>query len=265
MPRFSLVHPSIRLLVGLLAIAVLSICASSAQARIWHPPAHATWQWQLDGRLDTSVPAQVYDVDLYDTSKAQVRALHRAGRRVVCYLSAGTYERGRPDSGAFPEAMLGQPLEDWPGERWLDVRSPALRPIMARRLDLCRRKGFDAVEADNVDGYANDSGFPLSGADQLRYNRWLALAAHAQGLAIGLKNDLEQVAALQPSFDFAVNEQCFQYDECGQLTPFVRAGKPVFQVEYDLETADFCSQARALGFMSMRKHLSLDAWREPCW
>ena len=35
---------------------------------------------------------------------------------------------------------------------------------MAARFDECREKGFDAVEADLVDGYARDSGFPLTAA-----------------------------------------------------------------------------------------------------
>ena len=112
--------------------------------------------------------------------------------------------------------------------------------------------------------YANPSGFPLTGADQLRFNRFLAAAAHARGLSIGLKNDLEQAEALEPDFDWALNEQCHEYDECNLLAPFTRAGKAVFVAEYDLDTASFCSKARAAGLMAMRKRLALDAWREPC-
>ncbi len=139
-----------------------------------------------------------------------------------------------------------------------------LGPILERRLDLCKAKGFDGVEPDNVDAYANRSGFPLTGADQLRFNRFLAAAAHARGLSIGLKNDLEQADVLEPQFDWALNEQCHQYDECNLLTPFTRAGKAVFVAEYDLDAASFCPQARAAGLMAMRKRLALDAWREPC-
>ena len=59
--------------------------------------------------------------------------------------------------------MLGKELDGWPGERWLDVRRwDVLEPILAARFDVCRQKGFDAVEPDNVDGYANESGFPLT-------------------------------------------------------------------------------------------------------
>ena len=167
-------------------------------------------------------------------------------------MSAGSVEPGRPDTGAFPAAILGQPLDGWPDERWLDIRRlDLLGPILERRLDLCKAKGFDGVEPDNVDAYANESGFPLTGADQLRFNRFLAAAAHARRLSIGLKNDLEQAEALEP-------------DECDLLAPFTRAGKAVFVAEYGLDVASFCPQARAAGLMAMRKRLALDAWREPC-
>ena len=107
-------------------------------------------------------------------------------------------------------------------------------------------------------------GVPAQRGRPAAYNRFLAQAAHARGLSIGLKNDLAQAAELEPQFDWALNEQCFQYDECDRLTPFVRAGKAVFTVEYELDTAAFCPEARQRGFMSMRKRLSLDASREPC-
>jgi hypothetical protein len=239
--------------------------AATSRRRIWRPGPGTTWQWQLTTPVDQSVDAAMYDIDLFDNSAAVVASLHAKGRKVVCYLSAGSYERGRPDSARFPRSVLGRPLEGWPGERWLDIRRlDVLGPIMERRLDLCRRKGFDGVEADNVDGYANRSGFRLTAAHQLRYNRFLARAAHARGLSIGLKNDLDQVAALEPRFDWALNEQCFQYDECDRLRPFVRAGKAVFTVEYELEPAQFCARAREMRLMSMRKRLDLDAWRAPC-
>jgi hypothetical protein len=232
----------------------------------WIPAPRTTWQWQLSPPVDVSVPAQMFDVDLFDTSAEVVADLHRRGARVVCYFSAGSVEPGRPDSGAFPAAVIGNPLEGWPNERWLDVRRlDVLGPIFERRLDLCRQKGFDGVEADNVDAYSNSTGFPLSGADQLAFNRFLARAAHARGLSIALKNDLEQVPELEPEFDFAINEQCFEYGECDALQPFVRAGKAVFVAEYDVATSAFCAQANAAGLMAMRKRLNLDAWREPCW
>jgi hypothetical protein len=135
---------------------------------------------------------------------------------------------------------------------------------MAKRFDMCRAKGFDAVEPDNVDGYTNRTGFPLTAANQSTYNKMLAGLAHDRGLKVGLKNDLEQTGSLRGSFDFAVNEQCFQYSECGTLTSFIAAGKPVFNVEYRGATGSFCPKARALKFSSIFKHMNLDAYRVAC-
>jgi endo-alpha-1,4-polygalactosaminidase (GH114 family) len=231
----------------------------------WRPSPRTTWQWQLTGTIDTSVEADMYDIDLFDTPASTVRELHDRGRRVVCYLDAGTYEPGRPDADAYPDAVLGAEVEGWPGERWLDIRRlDVLGPILERRLDRCRAKGFDGVEPDNVDAYANDSGFPLSADDQLAFNRFVAAAAHARGLSVGLKNDLDQAAALEPRFDWALDEQCFQYDECEALRPFAAAGKAVFIAEYELEPSAFCDAARAAGYQAIRKRLDLDAWRQAC-
>jgi hypothetical protein len=115
-----------------------------------------------------------------------------------------------------------------------------------------------------VDAYQNDSGFPLTAGDQLTFNRRIAALAHERGLAVGLKNAVDQAAALEPSFDFAVNEECMRYDECERLLPFLRAGKAVLHVEYDLEPAEFCARARALGLSSMRKPVELGPERQPC-
>ena len=228
------------------------------------PAPGATWQWQLTGPIDTGVDADVFDIDGVESSAETVAALHRAGRKVVCYVDVGAAEEFRPDHAAFPDAVQGD-SGGFAGERLLDIRRiDVLAPIMAARFDMCRDKGFDAVEADLVDGYARDSGFPLTPADQLTYNRMLADLAHERGLSIGLKNDLDQVADLVDHFDFAINEECFQYQECHLLAPFVDAGKAVFTAEYELDPADFCPDARSAGFSSIRKRPTLDAWRHPC-
>ncbi|MEX2421009.1 MAG: endo alpha-1,4 polygalactosaminidase, partial [Actinomycetota bacterium] len=224
----------------------------------WHPPVAMSWQWQLSGTIDTSIDVQMYDVDGFETPASVVDELHGAGRLVVCYLSAGSKEQWRPDAGRFPSRVVGSPLDGWPGERWLDVRRwKVLGPIMRDRIDRCVDKGFDAVEFDNVDAWSNRSGFPLTREDQLRYNIRLANASHERGLATFLKNDVEQAATLEPYFDAALNEECFSYDECDRLTPFIDAGKPVFAVEYELNKAQFCPEATTLGFNAMKKKWNL--------
>ncbi|ADV46176.1 endo alpha-1,4 polygalactosaminidase [Nitratifractor salsuginis] len=194
-------------------------------------PPESRWQWQLQGDLNTSYDVDYYDIDLFDTQEEEIRQLHSEGQKVICYFSAGSWESWRPDAEAFPERVKGRKMDRW-DELWLDIRDPAVRSLMKKRLDLALGKGCDGVEPDNVDGYANETGFNLSARDQIDYNRFLAREAHKRGLSIGLKNDLEQVKVLEPWFDFALNEQCHEYGECDRLSPFIEAGKAVFNAEY---------------------------------
>jgi|GEM_PF-1112253 len=232
---------------------------------MWRPALQTSWQWQLTGALDLSVDAEMYDVDLFTTDAATVAELHRRGRRAVCYVSVGTFEPWRPDAGRFPESIKGRPLEDFADERWLDIRRwDLLGPILEARFDQCKAKGFDGVEPDNVDGYTNRTGFPLTYQDQIAFNRRIADAAHARGLSVALKNDLDQIPDLLPYFDWALNEQCFQYRECSALSRFTAAGKAVFNVEYRLQPDQFCPQANQLNFNSLWKNIDLDAARVAC-
>src|SRR5947207_1659521 len=171
---------------------------------------------------------------------------------------------GPPDANQFPASALGR-SNGWPGERWLDIRNATVRDIMKHRLDLAVQKGCTGVDPDNVDGYTNSTGFSLTAADQLDYNRFLAAAAHARGLAAGLKNDVEQVAELVASFEFAVNEECVVYSECDLLLPFIRAGKPVFHIEYDASLrTEICAAGNSRNFDTLIKDLDLSAARTAC-
>ncbi|MDQ0796770.1 endo alpha-1,4 polygalactosaminidase [Streptomyces sp. B1I3] len=233
-------------------------------ARHWQPEPGVDWQWQLSGRVDTTVDAPVYDIDGFDQDAATVSALHRKGRKVICYLSTGAWEDFRPDAEKFPASVRGK-TNGWEGEWWLDIRrTDILEPLMETRIAMCAKKGFDAVEPDNMDGYLNSTGFPLTGKDQLRYNRLIARIAHRHGMAVGLKNDLPQIPELVDDFDFAVNEQCAQYGECGTLTPFIEAGKAVFHAEYEVPVADFCAESRRLRLSSLLKKYELGVWRQGC-
>lgn len=258
------------------SVAVLVACSASDreqggdeppgdEPRWWQPAAGLTWQWQLDGEIDLSVEAEVYDVDLFETPVSTVEELHDRGRRVICYVTAGSWEPYRPDADDYPDEVLGGPVEGWPDERWVDIRQlDMLRPLLEARLDLCADKGFDGVEPDWLDNHVQDTGFPITSGDQLAFNEMLAELAHERGLAIGLKNDLDQVDELADLYDFAVVEQCAEFDECELLLPFVELDKPVFHAEYDLPTAAFCDESRELGLSSIRKRVELDAWIDPC-
>lgn len=234
----------------------------------WHPIAGLTWQWQLgDDEIDTSIEADVYDVDLY-IDPSVVDKLHAKGRKVICYISVGSYEDWRPDKDQFPPEVLGNDYDGWAGEKWLDIRRiDLLAPIMRARLDLCKSKGFDAVEPDNMEIYTNDTGFPLTYEDQLKFALWLADEAHQRGLAIGQKNASDQTKDLVNIYDFAITEDYFYYNDAKSMLPYIKAGKPVFAAEYtDLggDFESFCQKSKELKFSAILKNRNLDAWIQTC-
>jgi hypothetical protein len=234
---------------------------SPGAATLWQPtpaaPIH--WQWQIGAAFNVAtdlIPnVTVYDIDLFDTSASLVADLHNRGFIVIAYASFGTYENWRPDASSFPANVKGSG-NGWPGENWLDIRSDAVKTVMAARLDLAKSKGFDAVEPDNIDGYSNSTGFPLTAQDQINFNRWIADQCHLRGLSVGLKNDVDQAAALAPYFDWTLNEEAYQYDEYSPLTAFTNLNKAVFQVEYGTSTPQ-ASAMNGLHFNSMTRDLDL--------
>jgi hypothetical protein len=249
-----------------LALAAAAFLAGSAAAKgWWTPPQHLTWYWQLDGTVNNNEPVAVYDIDGFENSAAEVTALHAQGKHVICYIDVGTAEDFRPDYSQFPKSVLGA-TNGWPGERWLDIRQLSiLEPIMTARFQMCREKGFDAVEPDNMEGYANKSGFPLTAQEQLVYNEWVANEVHALGMAVLQKNDGEQTAEQLAYFDGALSEQCNQYSECSDFAPYLAAGKPVLNAEYRRRTKRFCAADEAVGIMGARYNLALNGKRfEPC-
>ena len=260
-----------QLVLSLFLASLLPLAAASpASASTWSPTPGQPWQWML-GSVPTSAQlaadpsVKAWDVDGFDTPASRVAEIKAKGMGAVCYISAGSWEDWRPDAGKFPASVKGRALSWWAGERWLDIRQRSvLGPIMKARMQMCRDKGFHAVEPDNIDGYTNSTGFPLTGADQIAYNRMLADTAHALGLKIALKNDVEQVRALEPYFDWAINEECYTYAECSVYDAFRSKGKAVWVVEYSMSTSTFCPKARAAGYDAMRKRLELDAYRVAC-
>lgn len=247
-------------------LLVLACAAPSAAAPgWWTPPRQLTWFWQLQGKIDNGHAVAAYDVDGFETEAFEVAALHAQGKHVICYIDVGTAENFRPDYKDFPKAVLGR-SNGWPGERWLDVRRlDVLEPIMAERFRMCREKGFDAVEPDNIEAFSNRSGFPVTAAQQLEYDLWIAGEAHSLGMAILQKNDGEQSVQQEPYYDGALNEQCNRYRECSLYRPYLEAGKPVLNAEYGQKTAKFCPADDAAGMMGARFGKSLNGRRfEPC-
>jgi hypothetical protein len=266
----------------------------------WWKPSSAkplTMAWVLDGGISLSDPVQlglrgidgstlaapdVYDIDGELNSAATVAALHAMGKKVICYMDAGVYETYRSDASKFPKGIWGNADEGWAGSYWLDIRRiNDLAPIMQARFQMCKDKGFDAIEPDEITGWSNDSGFPLTYADQIAYNKAIAGWAHAIGMSIGLKGDLEQAHDLVNDFDWTLNEECYQYSECTTISNegpgadgkdwpglqlFSQAGKAVWIAEYQGLGSTQCANALANHFNASlyKLGLPLGGGRQPC-
>jgi hypothetical protein len=259
-----------------------------APGGVWVPGTEPIeWQWEIDHPLNLSSPADmgigattyagapaanptVYDIDMFMNPASTIAALHQAGDKVICYMDAGAYESYRPDASLFPRSVIGNST-GWPGEYWLDIRQVSvLAPIISARMDLAVQKGCDAVEADEDNGWENNSGFPLTKADGQAWDLWVASAAHSRGLSAGFKNQIEIAGWASQYYDWTLNEQCNQYSECagyppdGGINAFRAAGKAVFQVEYQGNPGTFCPADNAAEYNGMLMPLSLNGGRTPC-
>jgi hypothetical protein len=247
---------------------------TTGAATQWIPAEGTTFYWDLANTPpDNTKNVGAYDIDGWNNTAAEVATLHARGLKVVCYMDAGTYEPGRPDSSNFPASLKGKGVSGWPGEYWLDVRASGpnyatLQSIMLARFKACQQKGFDAVEPDNLDSYQNNPGFSTTAADQLAYNKWIATTVHGLGLAVFQKNDLDQVGALEPYFDGILDEECNKYSECSTLAPYTAAHKPVWDAEYQEDgesTAAFCPADMKAGIVGALFALNLDgSLFQPC-
>ena len=228
----------------------------------WTPiPILSSWNHQLTGILKAS-SALVQDIDLFETSSAQIQNMKNSGKTVICNVSAGTFENWRPDAGAFNASDLGNNVSGSNSEKWLDTRSASVRSILLSRLQLAKNKGCDGVDLESSDGYANNSGFSLSRVTQIEYNRFLAFAAHDLRLIVALKNNADLISNLVQSYDLAIAEECFQYNECDRYSPFIKAGKAVLLAEYAPYSQASCQWAQAASMSLNYFSRNLDGSRD---
>ena len=266
------------LAAGLFVVALGSSSAPAAAAGQWVPSPGTSWQWQIVGRVDRSLDVQMYDIDLFEARPRQLNGgvidrLHADGRVVICYLDTGAWESYRPDADQFPRSVIGNATyasdgRRWKGERWLDIRPRSwdrFAPIIWARLDLAVALGCDGVEPDQNNPWGNRPGFPITLHHQKLWYLEVAAQAHARGLSVGMKNGVEVVDAdTVAAFDWALNEECFQYHECGVYSRFVDAGKAVFNVEYVGAMRSYCAKASEQQFSTLKKRLALGVWRRSC-
>jgi len=185
--------------------------------------------------------AEIFDVDLFHTPKEAITELHVQGKKVICYFSAGGSEDWRPDDKSFQAWDRGDPMKEWAGERWLNIRNANVFEVIKKRIQLAKDKGCDGIDPDNVDAFNHNSGrgggfFPkLTKQDTIKYFKKLAVEAHNLDMAIGLKNTEELLPELMDVIQFTVNEECASTNDsegCYAYTDLVSSGKPVFHIEY---------------------------------
>ena len=227
----------------------------------WKPLAGLKWQWQIGGgTIDPKLAVDVFDID-WEQDASVVAQLHQAGKKVICYVSVGSWEDWRPDAANFPAAVLGNDYPGWPGEKFVDIRAQALRDLMAKRFDVCKTKGFDAVEPDNMDVFSSNSGFPLTQADGVAYAKWLASECHNRGMAIVQKNASEITTSIQSVYDGALTEDCYDGGNwCADMQAYIDANKPVFACEYNSSIfSAACTWGTSRKYSFILKSLDLNA------
>ncbi|KAF2395849.1 hypothetical protein EJ06DRAFT_484531 [Trichodelitschia bisporula] len=240
---------------------------------MWQPDVGSSIQMILSGTVNPSAAlapsnVDIFDIDLFNTPASTISMLKSQGIKVMCYFSAGTSEDWRPDWSSFQESDKGACLPEWPGERWLNVRSQSVFDIMAKRIKLASDKGCDAIDPDNMDGYGNQNGggFSLTTNDAISYTRRLAAEAAKYNLAMGLKNAIEIIPSVTNTVQFAVNEQCVE--NSGDCEAYAGFGKPVYHVEYvssrSVSSGTLRKNCANKAFSTITKLMSLDGWVTYC-
>ena len=237
------------------------------------PTGKVIWDWQIGASTDASIGlpagANLIDLDGFGVSAATVAALKSKGAYMVCYLDVGSYEPGRPDSARYPSYLKLQQDPDWPAEYFLDITdvfkpNSVLASILTDRMKMCKSKGFDALEPDNLQNDENVSGGRITSQQQLDFNGWIADQAHANGLAVFQKNGPDKILEtdrtgkmMVEKFDGILNEQCQQYSECGPLAEYTKRGKLALNVEYRKSVALNCTLMHSNGIVALKKDLGL--------
>lgn len=242
----------------------------------WKPIKETTWDYSLQSpptKLNSSI--SVYDIDLFDASAEDIQQIQQEGHKVICYFSAGSYENWRPDNSSFDPSDLGNDLDGWEGEKWLNISSASIRSIMVKRIEKAVDKNCDGIDPDNLDGYDNSNGLGLTEEDSVDYISFLSKQAHSRNLSIGLKNCGSIVGEVVDLVEWVVQEQCIEYDDCDDYQAFIDNDKPVFNVEYpkgdksnskNISEADYykiCHKS-AKSFSTILKNMDLDSWIESC-
>lgn len=212
------------------------------------PPVGQYFDYQLGGDYP---PASQVDI----VTRDWFAGTPEPGLYNICYVNA--FQTQPPDDDDRPDEREGWPAdvvlsnEDpaWEGEFVIDLSTPERRAAaaahVATMIATCAEKGFDAVEFDNLDTYTRFDDLPFGLDETLDYAAQVTSSAHEHGLAVGQKNTVEltrEQAIEQVGFDFAVAEECSEFDECFAYKQLY--GPLVLYIEYSHDgMIEACRQA----------------------
>ncbi|QNK63493.1 endo alpha-1,4 polygalactosaminidase [Pedobacter sp. PAMC26386] len=235
----------------------------------WKPKAGISFDWNLEVANQSDVyTTDVVDVDAFETTKEMVTALHAKGKKVIAYVSVGTLENTRTDGNLLPVEVIGNIYPEWPEEKWLDIHQlDKMKPWLINRFTMIQKKGFDAIEPDNIDGYsATNTGFSISLDDTKKFCDYIITLSHQMGLGIGQKNVGELAIDYSSKFDWALTEDAFNQGWQDNMKPYIIQNKPVFAVEYTDQTDQqffssvICPKAKAMKYSAILKKRHIDKW-----
>jgi hypothetical protein len=212
-----------------------SSSANGTTASAWAPPpANASFDYQIGEPYTPPAGVTVVSRD-HDATAA-------SGLYNICYVNAF---QAQTDAASWwktnhPDLLLHDAKgnlvidQDW-DEILLDfstaAKRAALTTIVGGWMDGCASKGFKGVEPDNLDSWTRSKNL-LTESEAVAYAGSLVSYAHGKGLAVAQKNtaDLSTANARQAGFDFAVAEECADFDECQNYT--ATYGNHVIVIEY---------------------------------
>lgn len=176
--------------------------------------------------------ASVVMLDGFDTPASTVAKYASEGAVAIAYLSVGSCENWRPDKGEWPACACGENMDGWPGEKWIDLDAwERVKPLMAARLKMVKKKGFHGVEMDNASVDSREGS--KKRALNLAYIRWVAAEAHALGLLVVMKNGPELAKDTVSFCDALITEQAIEFaGDAHMYAVYKQAGKPVWDFEY---------------------------------
>lgn len=238
----------------------------------WKPDLDDTWYYQLENyenlflKIDsgTMPKRDIYVVDMDAIDEQQIKKLQNSGIKVVAYFSAGTLEAWRNDASDFPMSVLGEQMDSFPDERYLKISADIVLQLMKARIRKAAKKGFDGVEPDNVDiAFYSPAklGFKIKESQQIVFNQELAKEAKKNNLAIGLKNNREQIVSLVDYFNWSTNESIFSSTNSKHERKlprvFIQKNKPVLAIEYQQYTGtgiSICDSAKVYKYFPLLKN-----------